>query len=130
MWNRRSPSRAPCLGGSWSPAIPDRAWTTRGDFPFSKIATGDLDIAVVGQLPPPKFALSDQFEPGSVEMVGFEAAFRRWGLWKQGLEYAPRNAHHALILTDAYAELDGGTLGVPPSIGRKTEEHESPGKFC
>jgi hypothetical protein len=52
----------------------------RSGFPLSQIATSELDIAVVGQLPPPKFALSDKFEPGAVKMAGFEAASRRWGL--------------------------------------------------
>jgi hypothetical protein len=33
------------------------------DFPFPQVTTGDFDIAVVGQLPPSKFALSDEFEP-------------------------------------------------------------------
>jgi hypothetical protein len=50
----------------------------RPDFALPQIATGDLDIAVVGQLPLPKFPLSDKFEPGAVKMAGFEAAFRRW----------------------------------------------------
>jgi hypothetical protein len=98
----------------------------RPDFPFPQIATGDLDIAVVGQLPPPKFPLGDQFEPGPVKVVGFEAALRRRSLRKQGLEYAPRNAHCAFILADADAELDGQSFGVPPGVGRKTKEHEVP----
>jgi hypothetical protein len=61
----------------------------RRNFPFAQIATGDLDIAIIGQLPPPKFALGEEFEPGPVKVVGFEAAFRRGGLWKQGLEHGP-----------------------------------------
>jgi hypothetical protein len=47
----------------------------RLEFPFPQIATRDLDIAVVGQLPSPKFPLGDKFETGSVKMVGFEATF-------------------------------------------------------
>jgi hypothetical protein len=62
-------------------------------------------------------------------MVGFEAPFRRQGLRKQDLEDASGNAHHALILDDAYAELDDGTLGVPPGVRGKTKEHEPPGMF-
>jgi hypothetical protein len=46
------------------------------------------------------------------------------------LENAPGNAHHALILADAYAELDDGTLGVPPGVRGKTKEHEPPEMFC
>jgi hypothetical protein len=38
----------------------------RPDFPFPQIAPSDLDIAVLGQLSPPKFTLSDQFKAGSV----------------------------------------------------------------
>jgi hypothetical protein len=46
-----------------------------GIVPPPEIATGDLDIAVVGQLSPPKFALGDQFEPGATQVVGFKAPF-------------------------------------------------------
>jgi len=102
----------------------------RPDFPFPQIATGDLDIAVVGQQPPPKFALGDEVEPGPMKMVGFEAAFRRGGLWKQDLENAPGNAHHALILAYPDAELDGVPVGVPPGIWREAEEHEPSWMFC
>jgi hypothetical protein len=37
---------------------------TRLDFPFPQIATGDLDIAVLGQLPAANLPLSGEFEPG------------------------------------------------------------------
>jgi hypothetical protein len=87
-----------------------------------EIATGNLDIAINGQLPPPKFALGDEFEPGSVEMVGFEAPFRRGGLWEQDLEHAPGNANDAFIFAHADAELDGVPVGVPSGVGRKAEE--------
>jgi len=36
-------------------------------------------------------------------MIGFEASFRRRGLWKQDLEHAPGNPHHALIVADTDA---------------------------
>jgi hypothetical protein len=37
---------------------------TRLDFPFSQIATGDLDIPIVGQLPAANLPFGDKFEPG------------------------------------------------------------------
>jgi hypothetical protein len=40
-----------------------------GPLPLPQVAASDLDIAVIGQLPPPKLALGDQFEPGSVKMI-------------------------------------------------------------
>ena len=49
------------------------------DFPFPKIATGDLDIPVVRQLPAANLPLSDEFEPDAVQVVGFEAPFGREG---------------------------------------------------
>ena len=49
-------------------------------FAFTEIAAGDLDIAIVGKLAATKFPLGEEFEPRSVKMVGFEAAFRRGGL--------------------------------------------------
>jgi len=42
-------------------------------FSFPKIATGDLDIAIIGQLPVANLPLGDQFKPGPVKVVGFEA---------------------------------------------------------
>jgi hypothetical protein len=69
----------------------------RPDLPFPQIATGDLDVAVVGQLPPPNLPLSYEFEPSPVKMVGFEAAFRHRGLWKQDLENASGHPNHTLI---------------------------------
>jgi hypothetical protein len=90
-----------------SPTISDEALVMRPAFSFSQIATGDLDIAVVSQLPPTNFPFGDQFEPCPVEVVCLEAAFRRWGLGEQQhLENASGNAHHTLIFADAYAELD------------------------
>ena len=96
----------------------------RPAFSFSQIATGDLDVAVVGQLPPPNLPLSYEFEPSPVKVVGFEAAFRRRGLWKQDLEHAPGNPHHAVILAQSDAVLDDVPVGVPPGVRRKAEEHE------
>ena len=62
---------------------------TRPEFPFPQIATGDLDIPIVGQLLPANFPLSDEFEPSPVSVIAFDAPFWRGGLWKQDLEHAP-----------------------------------------
>jgi hypothetical protein len=91
------------------------------DLPIPKIATGDLDIAVVGQLPSTDLPFGGQFEPRPVKVIRFEAAFWRRSLWKQVLENAPGHAHHTLIFADAYTELDDGSLRVPASIGRKAK---------
>jgi hypothetical protein len=81
---------------------------TRLEFTFPQITTGDLDIPIIGQLPAANFPLSDEFEPRPVNVVAFDAPFWRGGLWKQDLEHAPGNAHHALIFADADAS---GALG-------------------
>src|SRR5215469_12699620 len=94
-----------------------------------QIATGDLDIAIVGQLPPSNLPLCDEFESGPVKMVGFEASFGRGGLRKQDLENAPGNAHHTLILAHPDVELDDGALGIPSCVRRKSEKHGRPGLF-
>jgi hypothetical protein len=72
--------------------------------PFPQIASGDLDIAVGGQLAATNLPLGDQFEPGPMKMISFEASFRRGGLRKQYLEDAPGNSHRGLIFTQADAE--------------------------
>jgi hypothetical protein len=102
-------------------------WRVRLDFPIPQIATGDLDIAVVSQLPSTNLPFGNQFEPRPVKVVRFEAAFRRRSLWKQDLENASGHAHHPLIFADAYTELDDQSLRVPASIGRKAKEHGPPG---
>src|SRR5947209_17483855 len=95
--NRRLASRAAFCAALM---IADWVCLKRLEFPFPQIATGDLDVAVLGQLPPPNLPLSYEFEPSPVKVVGFDAAFRRWSLGEQHLKYAARNPHHALILAD------------------------------
>jgi len=77
------------------------------------IATSDLDVAIVGPLPPSNLPLGNEFEPDSMKVVGFETAFRRGGLRKQDLEHPPGNSHHALIFTDTDTELDGVPVRAP-----------------
>jgi hypothetical protein len=98
----------------------------RSDLALPQIASGDLDIAVVGQPPPSKFALGDEFEPGPVKVIGFQAPLGCWGLIEEGLEHAPGDTHRPFILADADAELDSVPVGVPPGVRRKAEEHEIP----
>jgi hypothetical protein len=38
---------------------------SRPDLPFPKIATGDLEIPIVGQLPAANLPLGNEFEPRS-----------------------------------------------------------------
>lgn len=78
----------------------------RPAFSFPKIATGDLDIPIVGQLPPSNLSFGYEFQPRPVKVVRFEAAFRRRSLWKQFLENAPGHADGTLIFADAYAKFD------------------------
>lgn len=91
---------------------------TLGDARLPQIAPGDLDVAVIGQLPVPQLALGGPFKSGAVQVIGFDAA--RGGMrpstsrWKN----APTNPYHALVLAEADAELDSPTsLG---SIGRRS----------
>ena len=59
----------------------------RSDLALPQIAAGDLDIAVIGQQLPANLPLGDEFQPGPMKMIGFEASFRRGGLLKQNLEH-------------------------------------------
>jgi hypothetical protein len=99
-------------------------------FTLSEISAGDFDVAVIGQLPLPNLALGDQFEPGPVEMISFEAALGCRGLGQQDLENAPGNPNDAIVFTNLDAELDDGAIGIPTGIRRETEEHEPPTMFC
>jgi hypothetical protein len=50
-----------------------------GDGPgiaFTHIAPDDLDIAVIGQLPPPQLPFNNKLKPGPLEVERFEASCR------------------------------------------------------
>src|SRR6266540_992823 len=95
----------------------------RAKVALAQIATLDLDIGIVSQLPAANLPFGDQLEAGPIQVVGFEAAPRRRALVEQSLEHAPGNPNDALILADAYAELDHGRVGVPAGVRGKTKEH-------
>ena len=42
--------------------------------PLAQVPPADLDIPVLGQLPPAQLPLGDAFEAGALEVVGFDAA--------------------------------------------------------
>ena len=86
---------------------------SRPVFSFPKIATGDLNVPIIAAA---NLSLGNEFKPRPVEMIGFETAFGRRGLWKQYLEDAPGNPHHAFVFADTDAELDDGAFSVPAGI--------------
>jgi hypothetical protein len=43
---------------------------------FAQIASGDLDIAVIGQLSSSQLPLDRKLEPGALEVEGFQATLR------------------------------------------------------
>jgi hypothetical protein len=49
-------------------------------FPFSQIATGNLDLPIIGQLAATNFSRGDEFALGPVKMKGFKVAFKRGSL--------------------------------------------------
>jgi hypothetical protein len=57
---------------------------------FAQIAPGDLDVAVIGQLPLSQLALDRQLEACPLEMEGFNATLRGRRLIEQPLEDPPR----------------------------------------
>jgi len=42
---------------------------------FAQVAPGDLDIAIIGQLPPSQLPFDRKLEPGPLEVEGFEATW-------------------------------------------------------
>jgi hypothetical protein len=103
--------------------VANAPWVASPDFPFSQIATGDLDVAIIGQLPAPNLAFRNHFEPRPMEVVGFEAAFSGRGLRKQDLENARGNPHHAFIVAHPDPEFDGVPVEVPPGVRWEAEEN-------
>jgi hypothetical protein len=92
-------------------------------FAFPEISAGNFDIAIVGQMPAAQLAFGYQFEPGSVEMIAFEAPLGCRALRQQALKDPPADPHDASILADLNAEFDGHPVGVPPRIFGKCEKH-------
>ena len=62
-----------------------------------QIAALDLDVAVLGQLPMAHLALGDPLEPGAVQVVCLDAAFRRHRAVDEAPEDVARKPHYALV---------------------------------
>jgi hypothetical protein len=75
-------SRAACCAALMKWPGDSRSGDAPG-LPVPAIASGDLDVAVVGQLPAANLPLGNEFEPGPVQVEPFEAPFRRGSLCKQ-----------------------------------------------
>src|ERR1700730_13438359 len=90
-----------------------------------QVATGDLDIAVFGQLALTDLTLGDAFEACSLQIIGLDAPLRGRPLRQQALKGAPRDADNPSVLPDRDAKLDRFALGVPSGIIRKGKEHHS-----
>ena len=57
----------------------DVTWMARPDFPFPQIATGDLDIPVVGQLPAAEPSVRRRFRAESGEDGSLPGSVQEWG---------------------------------------------------
>jgi hypothetical protein len=91
---------------------------------FPQVSAGDFDIAITGKLPAAQLAFGDQFEPGPLKMVSFEAPLGCRALRQQELKNPPADPRNASILADLNAEFDGHPVGVPPGILRECEKHQ------
>jgi hypothetical protein len=91
-----------------------------------KIAPGDLYVAIIGQLPAAHLALGDEFEPGSMKIIGFETALRGWALIDEPLEYAARDADHSFVLAEPDPEFNGRNIRIPAGVRGEAKEHGAP----
>jgi hypothetical protein len=57
----------------------------------AQIPSADLDVPVLGQLPPTQFPLGYAIELGPMEVVGFDAPLGGGPFREQALEHAPRS---------------------------------------
>jgi hypothetical protein len=58
-----------------------------------------------------------------MKVVCLDAVLRRHGAVDEAPEDMARHAHNALVLADAYAELDGLQIGVPSGVFWEAEKH-------
>jgi hypothetical protein len=82
----------------------------RAELAPPQVTPADLDIGIVGQLPAAHLPLGDQFEPGPMHIVGFQAALGCRGLVEEALEYASRNPNDTFMLAHADAETRRRTV--------------------
>jgi hypothetical protein len=73
-----------------------------------------------------EISFRDQFEPGPVNMIGFDAPFRCWSLCESVLEHAPGNAHQALYSPAPMPNPTAARSWFHLASGGKTKEHERP----
>jgi hypothetical protein len=138
-YRQPDPHREPAFGlRDWQSApLSQLAWAVdrqgcpprRPSFALAQIAPGDLDIAVIGQLAPAQFPLGGKLETGPPEVVSLQAAFRGHRAIEQALKDLARHARHALVFTNADAELDRLPIGVPAHVLGEDEEHGSHLRF-
>ena len=65
---------------------------------MTKIAPGDLDVAILGQLPAAHLLLGNQFEPRPMEVIGFQAAFGARALVEESLKHTARYPDDASVM--------------------------------
>jgi putative ABC transport system substrate-binding protein len=87
------------------------------------VPPADLDIPVLGQLPPTHLPLGNAFEPGRLEIVRLDAPLGGWPVGQEPLEDAPRDPDHAAVLPDLDPEHYGLPIGVSAAIIRDGEEY-------
>jgi hypothetical protein len=75
-----------------------------------------LHVPILGQRAPAELPLGDALEPGSLEVVGFDAPLGGGRLRQEPLEDAPRHPDHTPVLADLDPELNGLALGIPPGV--------------
>jgi len=91
---------------------------------LSQITPGDLDVAIIGQLPPSQLPFDSKLEAGSREMERFQATLRGRRLIEQSLERALRYTHETLVLPEDNGELDRLLLRIPASVfGQGEKDH-------
>jgi hypothetical protein len=66
----------------------------------SEIAPGDLDIAIVSQLPSSQLPFNCKLEAGPLEVEGFQATLRGRRLIKQSPKDTPMDADGALVFAE------------------------------
>jgi hypothetical protein len=92
---------------------------------FPQVATGDLDITVLGQLTLTDLAFGDTLQSRSLQIISLDAPLGGRPIRQQALEGTARYANDPSIFPDPHPELDSFPLGIPPDIVRKGEEHHS-----
>ena len=93
--------------------------------PLAQIATSDLDVTVISQLPAAQLPFGDHLEAGALQVERFHAPLGRRRLIEEMLEDPAGDPHRPFVEAEDHAELDGVAFVIPAGVFWELEEQHA-----